>query len=291
MSQNVNVVAPSFFLRLFGKIQSVPMFKFAFFKFMYGVISRASIKEKEMVFMNYGYSRQGFDERVDLQAADEQDRYSIQLYEYLVDGESLTGKELLEVGCGRGGGVSYMARYKSPALVTGLDLSNTQVKFCIDRHPLENVKFVQGSALQLPFDDGSFDAVINVESSHCYPSLADFFGEVFRVLKPGAKFYYADFIPQGSSESDPRITQVIESKLQEAGFDLLKVDQITDEVINALEHTDAQKQKMFAQQLSSSVMSRTTHDLLGTKGSRTFELFKEKESIYYAIRARKPLNE
>jgi SAM-dependent methyltransferase len=38
----------------------------------------------------------------------------------------------------------------------------------------------------------SFDAVINVEASHCYPSLPRFLAEVARVLRPGGHFLYAD---------------------------------------------------------------------------------------------------
>jgi SAM-dependent methyltransferase len=51
---------------------------------------------------------------------------------------------------------------------------------------------VQGDAEALPFDDGSFDAVINVESSHNYPDLAKFLSEVARVLRPGGHFSHVD---------------------------------------------------------------------------------------------------
>jgi ubiquinone/menaquinone biosynthesis C-methylase UbiE len=45
--------------------------------------------------------------------------------------------------------------------------------------------FVHGDAESLPFSDGSFDAVINVEASHAYPRLTRFLEEVVRVLRPG----------------------------------------------------------------------------------------------------------
>ena len=35
--------------------------------------------------------------------------------------------------------------------------------------------------------EGNFDAVLNVESSHCYPDIDKFYAEVLRMLKPGAK--------------------------------------------------------------------------------------------------------
>jgi ubiquinone/menaquinone biosynthesis C-methylase UbiE len=45
----------------------------------------------------------------------------------------------------------------------------------------------------LPFSDASFDVVINVEASHCYPYFPGFLKEVARVLKPGGSLLYADF--------------------------------------------------------------------------------------------------
>jgi ubiquinone/menaquinone biosynthesis C-methylase UbiE len=54
---------------------------------------------------------------------------------------------------------------------------------------------VQGDAENLPFDDESFDAVINIEASHLYPQLPRFLAEVARVLRPGGHFLYADLRP------------------------------------------------------------------------------------------------
>lgn len=44
--------------------------------------------------------------------------------------ESIKGKEVLEVGSGRGGGSSFMKRYLEPSRVVGADFSESQVKFC-----------------------------------------------------------------------------------------------------------------------------------------------------------------
>ena len=50
----------------------------------------------------------------------------------------------------------------------------------------------QGSALDLPFPDASFDVVLNVEASNDYGDRRRFFREVARVLKPDGIFLYAD---------------------------------------------------------------------------------------------------
>ena len=51
---------------------------------------------------------------------------------------------------------------------------------------------MHGDADNLPFADQSFDAVINIEASHCYPRLSHFLADVARVLRPGGHFLYVD---------------------------------------------------------------------------------------------------
>lgn len=288
MNQIVAPNSASFFLKVFGKIQSAPILKHLFFKMMYGTVARASISKSDMVFMNYGYSSDEFDSSVRLEARDENDRYSIQIYEYLFQGADMTGRRVLEVGCGRGGGVSYVARYKRPEVAVGVDFSNTQVRFCRRVHRLENARFMAGNAIDLPLGDNEFDAVINVESSHCYPDLTKFFRQACRVLKPGGSFYYTDFIPIGSSESPPNVLDVILEKLKGAGFEIVRAEDITDNVVRALDKTDEWKKAFYEKDLASAALKATVGDLLATKESESYRLFKDHASIYYAIHARKP---
>jgi SAM-dependent methyltransferase len=57
------------------------------------------------------------------------------------------------------------------------------------------VRFETGDAEHLPFDDGAFDVVTNIESSHTYPNLRAFYAEVRRVLRSGGRFLYTDLLP------------------------------------------------------------------------------------------------
>jgi ubiquinone/menaquinone biosynthesis C-methylase UbiE len=109
----------------------------------------------------------------------------------------LTGKRVLEVSCGHGGGASYLMRNLGPASYTGLDLNPVGLDFCRRKHQLPGLDFVQGDAEKLPFPDQSFDAVINIEASHCYPRFSEFLDEVARVLRPGGHFLYADVRGRG----------------------------------------------------------------------------------------------
>jgi SAM-dependent methyltransferase len=146
----------------------------------------------DVLFINWGYEEDP-PMAIPLDAADEPNRYSIQLYHSTAtQAGELVGKQVLEVGCGRGGGASYLTRALKPAAYVGLDLSAPGVEFCSRRHRVAGLEFVEGDAQDLPFPEASFDAVINIESSHFYPNFNQFLGEVRRVLRPGGAFLYAD---------------------------------------------------------------------------------------------------
>jgi ubiquinone/menaquinone biosynthesis C-methylase UbiE len=145
----------------------------------------------DVVFFNFGYEEDP-PMALPLNASDERNRYCIQLYHVTAAQVDLTGKKVLEVSCGAGGGASYIMRNLGPASYTGLDLNPASIAKCRERHQVPGLEFVQGDAQNLPFPDESFDAVINVEASHQYPDFAGFFAEVARVLRPGGHFLYTD---------------------------------------------------------------------------------------------------
>lgn len=145
-----------------------------------------------VVFLNYGYEEDP-PMAIRLEVADEPDRYPIQLYHRTAtQAGDLTGKEVLEVGCGHGGGASYLARTFQPARYVGLDLNPNGIEYCRRQHHSPGLEFVEGDAQALPFPDDSFDAVVNVESSIHYPDFRLFLREVARVLRPGGHLLYTD---------------------------------------------------------------------------------------------------
>jgi SAM-dependent methyltransferase len=145
----------------------------------------------DVVFINYGYEEDP-PMALPLEASDEPNRCCIQLYHRTATQVDLSGKRVLEVGSGHGGGASYLMRTLHPASYTGLDLNPAAIAFCRKRHNLAGMEFVQGDAENLPFADQSFDAVINIASAIHYPRFPRFLAEVARVLRPGGHFLYAD---------------------------------------------------------------------------------------------------
>ena len=127
------------------------------------------------------------------------ERFQLQLYTELLkllEGTpGATGIErILEISCGRGGGLRHLAlRLPGAKQVIGLDVSMRAIRFCRTRYAaLPNGAFVRGHALRLPFPAGCFDLVINVEASHAYRDDAAFLREVRRVLRVRGRFLYAD---------------------------------------------------------------------------------------------------
>jgi SAM-dependent methyltransferase len=149
---------------------------------------------EDVVFLNVGYEEDP-PMAIPLAGSDEPNRFHIQLYHRVATQTDLAGKRVLEVGCGHGGGASYLMRTLRPVSYTGLDRNRAGIAFCRKTHNLAGVDFVHGDAERLPFPDQSFDAVINIESSGAYPHFSRFLAEVARVLRPGGDFLYADLRP------------------------------------------------------------------------------------------------
>lgn len=160
-------------------------------KFFYHYITR-KLSARDVLFLNYGYEEDP-PMGIPLSPSDEPNRYFIQLYHRTATQVDLSGKRVLEVGCGHGGGSSYLTRTLQPASYTALDLNSAGIAFCRKRHHVAGLKFMEGDAENLSFPDESFDAVINIESSHLYAQFPRFLCEVVRVLRPGGHFLYADF--------------------------------------------------------------------------------------------------
>lgn len=173
------------------RIGSTPIYK-KVFRHWYPLMTRRLKQNEDVVFLNWGYEEDP-PMGLPLDDSEEPNRYSIQLYHRTATQADLTGKKVLEVSCGHGGGASYLTRTLRPASYTGLDFNAAGIAFCQQRHNLPGLDFVHGDAENLPFGDESFDAIVNVEASHIYPHFERFIGEVARVLRPGGHFLYADF--------------------------------------------------------------------------------------------------
>eukprot|EP00921_Rhytidocystis_pertsovi_P002260 GHVQ01003862.1.p1 GENE.GHVQ01003862.1~~GHVQ01003862.1.p1 ORF type:complete len:359 (+),score=29.42 GHVQ01003862.1:1393-2469(+) len=169
--------------------------------------------------------------------------YAVVLCQALKYGEGLDGKEFLEVGCGRGGGSLVVHAMCKPKRYTGVDLQATGIQRCRqlvhrtsdsgvtgkDLYKGSEVRFVEGNSMELDkvVAPNSFDIVLNVESSHCYPDLPMFLEQASTALKPGGYFLWCD-------ARLPHVTPDFTWGLEVAGLKILANETITEKVSKAL---------------------------------------------------------
>ncbi|MEO8400139.1 MAG: methyltransferase domain-containing protein [Ignavibacteriaceae bacterium] len=97
--------------------------------------------------------------------------------------ENLEGKTLLDAGCGTGWFTKKAVERK--AKVTSLDISAKLVDITKKKNPAAIT--IEGSLLDLPFEDNSFDYVISSDVIEHTPNPFDAVRELVRVLKTGGK--------------------------------------------------------------------------------------------------------
>jgi len=192
-----------------------------------------------------------------LAESDEPFRPNIQLYHHVAAGADLAGARVLEVSCGHGGGASYLTRVFTPAEYVGLDLNPEGVRYCQGRHRVPGLRFVQGDAMALPFPDASFDVVVNVEASHCYPD----FREVARVLKPGGRFAYADL------RYPSQVAGWVDDLAKHPSLRLERMRLINPEVVRGMELNTPRYEAMIRANFPR-FLHRLGLDFAGVKGSR-----------------------
>jgi ubiquinone/menaquinone biosynthesis C-methylase UbiE len=229
------------------------------------------LRGEEALFLNYAFETAPPGGLV-LEPADEPNRACIQLYHHVATQVDLAGKAVLEVSCGHGGGASWLSRTLHPASYVGLDLNPTGISQCQTRHHVPGLSFTQGDAQRLPFADASFDAVINVEASHCYPDFPGFLKEVARVLRPGGHFLYADFrFSDGFADWDAAIAH--------ASLKVVQTRDIRDEVLRGME-TNAARSESLIKTCLPSFLHALGRDFAGLPGSRVYEALKSRELSY-----------
>jgi len=244
-----------------------------------------SYKRKEWSFINYGYaSLDPQAEKLQLDDADEPNRYCIQLYHHVANVVDLKDLKVLEVGSGRGGGAYYIKWFLGPKRVVGVDFSKRAVAFCNKSYSfVEGLSFVVGDAEFLPFKENSFDVVVNVESSHCYGSMNAFLMQVKRVLQGGGYFLYADF--RDKDEID-----ILRTQLRHSGMTLIKETNITTNVIEAL-NLDNERKMALIQEAVHKMLLGPFQEFAGVRGSMMYEGFRTGEVIYSSFVLQKPNHE
>jgi SAM-dependent methyltransferase len=263
--------------RVFAGLLRVPRLRKALWRNWYQFLAR-TYRSADWTFMNYGFADEAA-EPLTLAPGEEKDRYCIQLYNYAAGSIDLRGSWVVEVGCGRGGGASFIARYLGPRRLTGVDLSSEAIAYCRRTHTVAGLDFRFADAEMLPFDDSSVDAVVNIESSHCYPSLPAFFNEVRRILKPQGYFLYAD-LRERNGLGEWR------NMLAQSGLIVTAESDITTNVLRALDRDNERKRAMIGE-LVPRFLQSSFGDFAALRDSRIYNAFRTGGLMYGCFVAQK----
>ena len=226
-------------------------------------------------FMNYGYAGLNGDKPIELGKDDEKNRYCIQLYDHVVNRVNLENKKVLEVGSGRGGGAHYISRYYKTQKYTGLDISSGVINFCNKFYNVPGLSFVQGVAEKIPFEDGSYDAVVNVESARCYRDINVFFKGVHRILNDDGHFLFADMIEKEEVED-------IRNRLKSCGFKIITESEITKNVAHGLKLDTERRRKLIHKKVPG-MLRKPFESFAGTEGTKRFESFNNGKFEYWSF--------
>jgi ubiquinone/menaquinone biosynthesis C-methylase UbiE len=236
----------------------------------YSLLSRVD-RNGDVRFMNYGY--QGPEPPLVLPAAFERDRYSVQLYHRVATAEDVENRDVLEIGCGRGGGAAYIAECLRPRSYVGLDLCEPAVAFCRRTHAREALSFTRGDAQNLPLPDESVDVVLNIESSHRYTDVARFLSEVRRVLRAGGVFLYSDF-------RSPKALADLRETIRHCGLVLRREEMLSEGVLRALTLESRRKSDLITRMVPAFFRTEA-REFAGTDDSLVFRQFAAHERQYF----------
>lgn len=235
---------------------------------------------REFSCLNYGYTTKDL-EQEKIHANDNgSERCQKQLYHYLLQQahvDNYDSLRVLEIGSGRGGGLSYISQEFQPLEVIGLELSSVAVKYSQEKYiAIPNLRFIQGDAENLPFSNDYFDIIVNIESSHCYPSFTTFLSECARVLKSGGELLISDC---RYKEKIHEFNESFDNNL----FNVISKEDITDNVVHSLENDSERKLGIIQRSKLPEFVKKSMINFAGCKGGTTYNEFKERDRLYYNV--------
>jgi len=125
----------------------------------------------------------------------------------------LTGKRVLDIGCGAGGPTLTLVRRHDAGSVIGIDVEEpgrAAAQALVDHHCLgHRVEIRLVDPGPFPFDDAEFDVVFSKDSIIHITDKDVLAAEAFRVLRPGGWFVASDWLISHDVEPSPEMADYL----------------------------------------------------------------------------------
>jgi SAM-dependent methyltransferase len=160
----------------------------------------------------------------------------------IVGNIDFSDKRVLDIGCGSGGIIAFLAEEFPLEHITGFDVEEPVIEAARRRASAANlgerVEFVKGQPGGLPFQDCNFDIVFSKDALFHVSDKDSLFREVFRILKPGGSLVASDWLTSHDGPPSIAVEEFVkaerlsyemasagryEAALRDAGFDEVNV--------------------------------------------------------------------
>lgn len=204
------------------------------------------------------------------------EQLAMQYFRYRMGGELAPGGAVLEVGCGSGMGLPYLAA--RARLAVGGDYTMPLLREA--RSHVDGTPLVRMDAQHLPFRDASFDAVLMLEMVYYLPDQAAAVAECRRVLKPGGKVLVClpnrerpDFNPSPFSTRYPSAAEM-RALLKDGGFEprvygafAVEEDSGRDRLLGPLRHVAVRYRLIPSSMRAKALVKRVLYGRLPVMGA------------------------
>ena len=128
-----------------------------------------------------------------------------------------SGMRVADVGCGVGGPMATIAA-ATGASVTGLNNNAHQIargeRMLRKRGLADRCRFLCADFMNVPLDDGHFDAAYSFDAMCHAPDTAALFREIFRLLRPGGEIAAVDWCLTGRFDTDDRRHRDVRARIE-----------------------------------------------------------------------------
>lgn len=140
--------------------------------------------------------------------------------------------KLLDIGCGGGRFIKYLANKHPDYKLAGIDHSPEMVELSgkVNRQEIKNgrVEIINASVTELPYNNETMDIVTANETVQFWPDIEKSFAEIFRILTQGGNFIIYNRYPSEGTKwwkiAKLKSSDDFYSVLEKAGFKHTEID-------------------------------------------------------------------